>query len=326
MLNIGMVGVWHVHTDDYFKQAQKLDGVSIVAVWDEDAQAGKAWADAHDLPFEPSLDALLAREDIQAIICDTPTTAHPQVLAKAAAAGKHIYTEKLLATTTQDALALCDAIEAAGIVATVSLPLLTNPTILFARKLLDEKKLGRVTGARMRRSHSGVSDGWLPERWFDVSKSGGGALMDLGAHPVYVLNYLLGQPQRISGMLANLYGTSSDENAIALVTYENGVLATCETAFVTYGVPDLLEIYGTEGSVFIRGNTVSLNTKGTKQEITIAPETLPQPLPGPLAQFVDACINGKASPANLTPRDALTMTKVIESAYKSDASGETITL
>lgn len=325
MLNVGFVGVWHVHTDDYFRQLVSSGKANIVAVWDEDAETGKAWAEKHGVAFIADYDALLARKDIQAIICDAPTTQHLPLLEKAAAAGKHIFTEKLLATNTADGERLCKAIEGAGIVCTVSLPLLTTGRVQYIKKLIDDGRLGRVTGARMRRSHSGVSDKWLPPRWFDVNKSGGGAMMDLGAHPVYVLAHLLGKPVRVSGMMTNMFGTSSDENAIALVEFENGVLGTCETGFATFGVPDLLEVYGTEGSVFMRGTEMQVATKDMRQVgvSSAEPTALPENLPMPVVQFVDACLEGKPSPANLTVADALTMTRIIEAAYASDKDGAT---
>lgn len=328
MLGIGMVGIWHVHTKDYYQQLMACDGVAIRAVWDEDPAACKAWAAEHGVDAMDSYETLLQRDDIQAIVCDAPTTKHRPLLEQAAKAGKHIFTEKLLATNAEDAEAICKAIESAGILCTVSLPLLASGLIRYAKQLIESGTLGRVTGARMRRSHGGVSDGWLPERWFDVARSGGGALMDLGAHPVYVLAYLLGAPKRVSGLLTNLYGTSADENAIALVEFEGGALATCETAFVTFGVPDLLEVYGTEGSLFIHGDSVRVATKAMQAAgvTEAAPSKLPESLPLPLAQFVAACKAGGAAPAHLTPRDALVMTRIIEAAYASDKRGETVSL
>lgn len=65
---------------------------------------------------------------------------------------------------------------------------------------MDKGALGRITGARFRRSHGGVSGRRLPDYWFDTSLTGGGAMMDLGAHPVYILSFLFGAPKRIGGL------------------------------------------------------------------------------------------------------------------------------
>lgn len=59
-------------------------------------------------------------------------------------------------------------------------PMLTTPT---------------SNGRSTRDAHSGVSGDWLPEYWFDKSKAAGGAMMDLGCHPMYLLAYFLGKPK-----------------------------------------------------------------------------------------------------------------------------------
>lgn len=327
MLNVGFISAWHVHADGYARELQNSGKVEIKAVWDFDKARGTQFAEKFGAEFISDYDEFLSRSDIQAVICNSPTTMHPELLEKAAAAKKHIFTEKLLAVTTEECQKLCTAIENSGITFTISLPLRMDAKMMYAKKLVEEGKLGRVSGARMRRSHSGVSDNWLPEYWYDVSMTGGGAMMDLGAHPVYVLSFLFGKPKRLSCLASNLYGTSSDENTIAVAEFEGGILGTCETSFVTYGVPDILEIYGTEGSLFIRGNDVRLVSKALKEQgVEAASPVMPEKKPSPLMQFVEACLNGTGTPEYLGTADALTMTAMIEAAYASDKSGKTMIL
>jgi predicted dehydrogenase len=250
---------------------------------------------------------------------------HPVLLSKAAAAGKDIFTEKLITTTAADAEKLAAEIKKAGVIFTVSLPLRSSSQILCVKELVDKGALGRVTGARFRRSHSGVSDHWLPDYWFDTSLTGGGAMMDLGAHPVYVLSFLFGAPKRVSGMCSRPFGTSSDENTIGLAEFKDGIIGTMETAFVTYGVPDTLEVYGTEGSVLMYGGDLRIATKALDGlSFESARPKMPRGRPSPLMQFVDACINRSGSPEYLGIDDAVLMTRIIEAIYKSDEGGQTI--
>jgi predicted dehydrogenase len=251
---------------------------------------------------------------------------HGGLLSKAAAAQKDIFTEKLLATTTAEAEKLADAIRKAGLIFTISLPLRANPYVLYIKKLVDEGTLGRVTGARFRRSHSGVSDHWLPDYWFDPSLTGGGAMMDLGAHPVYILSFLFGAPKRLGGLTTRPFNTSSDENAVAIAEFKDGILGVMETAFVTFGVPDLLEVYGTEGSVFMQGTELRLSTRALDglSLVSAKPKVLPPARPSPIIQFADACIKRSGSPEYLGLEDALIMTKMIEAVYNSDRTGQTV--
>ena len=326
MLKTGIVSAWHVHAHGYANELEASGKVSFKAIWDENEKRGREWAEQRGIEFVADYDSFLKRDDIEAVICNAPTTMHPELLRKAAEAGKHIFTEKLLATNASECIELCDAIKKSGVIFTISLPLRSSPNILYAKKMVDSGALGKVTGARMRRSHGGVSDNWLPAHWYDVSKTGGGAMMDLGAHPVYVLAFLFGEPLRVSGMTTNPFGTSSDENAVALVEFGGGIVATCETAFVTYGVPDILEVYGTDGSLFIRGGEIKITTRGMSELglNTASPDNLPNEKPTPLMQFVDACLNKTGTPESLGLNDALVMTRIIEACYLSDSGNKTI--
>lgn len=328
MLKVGIVSAWHVHAEGYAQELFESGKVTISAVWDEEKDRGEKLAAQYGAKFFANYDEFLKSGDFSAVICGSPTTMHAELLCKAAVAGKNIFTEKLLAATTTDGEKICKAVEDAGVIFVTSLPLLSSSSILYAKDLIENGELGRITGARMRRSHGGVSDNWLPEYWFDVEKSGGGAMMDLGAHSVYTLSYLLGNPKRVTGMMTNIFGTTSDENAVVLVEYEDGVIGMCETAFVTFGVPDLLEVYGTEGSFFMHGNKILVSTKKTAAlgAGEVEPQNLPEKKDSALMQFVDACLNGTPAPEHLNAWSALRMTKIVEAAYNADKNGKTIEL
>jgi predicted dehydrogenase len=310
------------------RELQNSGKVCPVALWDENPDKGSAQAKAWGMEFESDYDWFLARNDFSAVICNAPTTMHPRLLTKAAAAKKDIFTEKLIATNSVDAEKTAAAIRASGVIFTISLPLRCNAAVLYVKELVDNGSLGRISGARFRRSHAGVSDHWLPDHWFDANLSGGGAMMDLGAHPVYLLSFLFGAPKRVSGMTTSLYNRSPDENAVAIAEFTDGVLGVMETAFVTFGAPDLLEVYGTEGSVCMSGDTVRLSTKplaamGVRDA---QPERLPPAKPSPVMQFAEACIARAASPEYLGLDDALLMTRIVEAVYRSDATGHTVLL
>jgi predicted dehydrogenase len=328
MLNVGIISAWHVHAKDYVRELRESGKVHFSALWDEDPERGRSMAAQWQVEFEGDYEKFIARDDFSAVICTSPTTMHRELLCKAAEAKKDIFTEKLLAATSAEAEQIAAAIRRGGRIFTISLPLRANPQVLYIKNLVDKGALGRVTGARFRRSHGGVSDRWLPDYWFDTALTGGGAMMDLGAHPVYILSFLFGAPKRISGLTSNPFGTSSDENALGIAEFQGGVLGVMETAFVTFGVPDLLEVYGTDGSVFMKGPELRVTTK-TLEGLRLkdaAPGSLPPGRPSPVIQFAEACINRSGSPEYLGLEDALVMTRMIEAIYQSDKSGRTIKL
>ena len=197
MLKVAMLSKWHVHAAGYANMLKGTGKVEITAVWDDDIARGEAWAKELGADFEPDLDKLLARDDVEAVACDAPTTAHHDILIKAARAGKHIFTEKALCPTVAECEEVKKAIEEAGVTFVISYPQRGRPSVLFAKDMIARGMFGKITLVRMRDAHSGVSGNWLPDYWFEKKDAAGGAMMDLGCHPMYLLAYFLGKPKRV---------------------------------------------------------------------------------------------------------------------------------
>jgi scyllo-inositol 2-dehydrogenase (NAD+) len=75
--------------------------------------------------------------------------------------------------------------------------------------------------------------GWLPERFYKPEEAGGGAMFDLGAHPIYITNRLAGPAESISATFGSFYNHAVDDNAIITVKYKNGALGILEPSFVS---------------------------------------------------------------------------------------------
>src|SRR5690625_6460023 len=101
-LRIAALSAWHVHAEEYAREAQKNPDTELVAVWDEDVERGRALAESLEVPFTGDLDQLLAREDLDGVTVTTATTAHRDVIGRVIAAGKHGFTEKLLAHDVEE--------------------------------------------------------------------------------------------------------------------------------------------------------------------------------------------------------------------------------
>ncbi|OIV38322.1 oxidoreductase [Mangrovactinospora gilvigrisea] len=335
MIRTAMLSFWHVHARDYARQASEHPDIELVAAWDEDADRGAANAEVLGLPFHADLAELLARPDVDAVIVDTPTSAHPEVILAAIRAGKHVFTEKLLALEPAAADEILAAAERAGVVLTVSLPRLSEPATLAAHAALEQGLLGQLTQVRVRVAHNGaVGAGWLPEHFYDPEACGGGALIDLGAHPVYLARLFLGRmPEAVTASLGSVTGRAVDDNAVTVFRRDDGAVAIAETAFVNRHSPYTLELHGTEGSLLfgtpearmlIRSGAEAAG--GRYDEWTELP--LPEHAPMPMVRWA-AAIQGLADGAKPADNPDIAknlelsrdLTALMDAAYRAARSG-----
>ena len=316
MVNVLMLSKWHVHAAGYAKTVAAQPDAKITCVWDDDAERGKTWAADLGVPFEPDLNKALARSDVDAVVVDTPTTDHRKVMIAAANAGKHIYTEKAMAVTVEDCKAIAEAVKKAGVKFCISYPNLTTSLVQYCRQAIEEGWLGKIHYMRFRNAHAGAFMGWLPDYWYDIEKTGGGAMMDLGCHPMYTASYLLGKPKRIVSMFNTNYAKpGNDDNSVSVVEFENSAIAVLETSFISQYNANCFELLGTEGAIIQVNNEVRVRSKQYKDGWFI-PAKLPDPLPVALRLWLDGIIKG--SPIPFDTERGIALTQLLENAYISD--------
>ena len=331
MVNVAMLSKWHVHAADYANQV-KNNGHNITVVWDEDEQRGKNWAEELGCAYERDLAKVLSRSDVGAVVVDTETSKHKDVMVAAANAKKHIFTEKTLAATKKDALEIAKAVEKNKVVFTISMPQRSSPVVLYAKNIIDSGVLGQVNTARFRNAHSGASSDWLPDYWYIEEDACGGAMMDLGCHPMYTANYLLGAPARITSMYnatqKKSIANKIEDNAINLIEFKNKAIAIVETGFVTPVSPWAFEIYGTEGMLLATDNNVRLSTAETRKLrngfIEVENKKLPKALPTPMQTWFAAIEKGE--PVVFDIKAGIGLSELLECAYISHKTGTTVVI
>ncbi|GGA02072.1 dehydrogenase [Paenibacillus marchantiophytorum] len=286
MIRVAILSYWHVHAKDYARMAAEHPQTEIAALWDENPQRGRQKAEELGVPFYEVLPELLANPDIDGVIVVTPTTQHREVLIAAAAAGKHIFTEKVVATTTKACNEILAAVETAGIKLVVSLPRLYTGFTQAAQRLIQGGDLGTVTTVRIRLAHNGAlptdasPNGSLPAHFFDPLESGGGAMIDLGCHPMYLARLFLGLPERVSAGYGSITGRQVEDSAVTIMHYANGALGIVEAGFVNSYSQFNIEVQGTEGSLLYdrSDNKLLMRKSGGPaewQEVTEMPEAVP---------------------------------------------------
>jgi predicted dehydrogenase len=306
-VRIAILSFWHVHARDYARQATDHPDVEITVVWDDDVERGRGWAADLGVDFHADLDELLARQDIDAVVVTCPTTAHRDVITAAAAAGKHVFTEKVLAPTSAECAEITAAAE--DVVLMLALPRLYEGYTTAIREVLASGELGRLTLVRVRLAHGGsVGEGWLPAHFYDPADTAGGALIDLGCHPMYLARLFLGRmPETVTASFGHVTGRAVEDNAVAVLRCADGALGMVEASFTAPASPFSIELHGTEGSLMY-STQLLLNTGGDWRELPV-----PQRIGTPFDLFVRHVADGTRDEENLAI--GLDLTRLMAAAY-----------
>ncbi|WP_068787025.1 Gfo/Idh/MocA family protein [Paenibacillus phocaensis] len=322
MIRIGKISYWHVHAEDYTKQALEHPETELAAIWDELPERGQAKAAQYGVPYYASLDEMLAQDDIDAVIVDAPTNLHRDVMVKAAQAGKHIFTEKVIAPTAKEVADILAAVRKAGVKLMVSLPRLYDGYTQTIDRVLQAGKLGRLTMARVRLSHNGATANWLPAHFFSKEQCGGGALIDLGCHPMYLVRRFLGMPESVSANFGYVTGKEVEDNAVAVLRYAEGALGIVEAGFVNSHSPFSIELHGTEGTLlygFPDEVPVVRYNGGSGQWEKLE---LEDRVPYAFSQWVEHIKQGTEATENIAA--AVDLTRLMEASNRSAAEGRPI--
>lgn len=311
-MNIALLSFWHVHAKDYAKEALEHPATSITAIWDEDEERGRKEAQKWNAEYVESVDTLLGRDDIEGVIVNTPTNTHKDIIMKAAKAGKHVFTEKVLAATEEEAIEILTTVQNQEVKLFVSLPRVFDGYTQAIQNIISSGELGDLTQSRIRLSHDGAIAEWLPDHFYDKEKCQGGALIDLGCHPVYLTRLFQGMPETLSAQFGYVTDKDVEDQAVVTFQYPGGSYGIIETGFVNPHSPFTIEVHGTKGSVLYgtpKGVLLKNTGKGF-EEVNV-----PIDLPSPFSQWIDHVQNNKRTDENMAL--ALDLTVLMEAAYES---------
>ena len=324
-LAVAAIGFWHVHAGDYVRNVQQHPDTTLVAVWDDDEQRGRAAADEFGVEFVADLDELLARPELDAVTITTATDQHRDVIGRAIAAGKHVFTEKILAPTVAEAEELVDLAREAGVALVVSLPRLSDDYTVAIERILDDGTLGELTYSRVRLAHDGWVAGWLPEQFADPVAAIGGALTDLGCHPAYLTRlYQRAEPLTISAAYGHVTDRAVEDNAVVTAEFPGGRIGVFEASVVTTPGAFTIELRGTAATVMFGFGGERLLAKGGAFGDEWQELPLPERRPGAFAQWVQHIHDGTTADDNL--RHAVELTRMVVAANESAATGRAVAL
>jgi predicted dehydrogenase len=209
-----------------------------------------AKAEPYQVPSWTDLDAALSHSAADAVYISTPVFLHaPQTIA-ALRAGKHVLCEKPMALHYAEALTMQQAALETGRTLGIAYYRRMYPKVARAKELMESGAVGRPVFAEAT-AHDWFYPADGPRAWLvDPARAGGGPLYDTASHRIDLMNYLFGQPMRVSGHLSTLiHPIQVDDNATVMIEHAGGVRSLVDARRHSRVPRDEFRIRGTEGEL-----------------------------------------------------------------------------
>lgn len=225
----------------------KAAGSTLVAVMRRDREKAEDFARRHGAQRAyDTVEGLLADPDVDAVYIATPPHLHCEQTLLAAAAGKHVLVEKPMALDPTECANMIAACTQAGVSLNVAYYRRFWPKFQAVKSLLDSGAIGTPLGARLLLCTRAASSGWR----VDPQLAGGGHVVDVGSHRLDMLLFLLGDVVEVQSFAANrLRHHAAENDSVFILRFAQGVVASAGFHFHTQPPRDVLEIFGSEGTL-----------------------------------------------------------------------------
>jgi predicted dehydrogenase len=347
VIRIGIVGCGHIGTVHSFALRQLGDAglvdARVVGTFDADHERAAELARHHGARAYEQLDALLGDVDV-AWVC-TWTAAHLEAVWAAGQRSRAVFCEKPLAPTLPDAERLAGVLTV--VPHQVGLVLRHAPVFRAAAELVAEGRYGRPLATVFRDDQYFPIQGLYASAWrADVTKAGGGTLLEHSIHDVDVLRWVLGaaagEPREVAAHTASMFGHPGIDDATTVTfRYEDGSTATIVSVWhqiLTRGSRRRLEVFCEDALLWTDDDYLGplhVETRNGEELVASAPPPwidrfeVAEALAKPLAQyaepskvFLDALArDGAAARGYPDAAIAIAAHRLVDRAYQSAAAG-----
>ncbi len=308
MIRWGILGCGDVAERKSGPGFAQAEGSALTAVMRRDGARAEDYARRHGVPrWFSDADALIQSPEVDAVYIAAPPGSHREYAERVAEAGKPCYLEKPMARSYAECLAILEAFRKAEVPLFVAYYRRGLNRFRKARNLVQEGRIGTVTGVLYRfsspahREHPRTAKVVFPAApatplpWrLDAAEAGGGLFLDLGCHTLDVLDFIVGELKEVTGEAGNAASAYAVEESVTLsFRTEGGAAGSALWNFASPLREDEIQITGTEGRVSLStfgSEPVRWETEGEVRTFDLPnPETIQQPL---IQTIVDA-LHGK---------------------------------
>ena len=259
-IRLGLVGCGRISDNHFRAIAAHEREIELVGVCDIDRNALKAAVARTGAEAYPNLTALLASSEADIVTIATPSGLHPDQTVQIAAAGRHVMTEKPMATRWDDAKRMVHACDVAGVRLFVVKQNRRNATLQLLKRAVEKKRFGRIYMVTINVFWTRPQSYYDSAPWRGTWEFDGGAFMNQASHYIDLLDWLIGPLESVQAYTATLArDIQVEDTGVMNVKWRSGALGSVSVTMLTY--PQNLEgsitIIGEKGTVRLGGVAVN---------------------------------------------------------------------
>ena len=260
-LRLALVGCGRIAANHFAAMEGHSDHIELVDVCDINLTALKAAVERTGAKGHSQLTDMLKSTTADLVVLTTPSGLHPQQAVDAAKAGKHVMTEKPMATRWQDGLRMVKACDDAGVRLFVVKQNRRNATLQLLKQAMEQGRFGRIYNVAMNvfwtrpQDYYDQGNGWRGTWEFD-----GGAFMNQASHYIDLLNWIVGPVESVMAYTSTqARNIEAEDSGVAAIKWRSGAMGTLNVSMLTYpkNLEGSITILGEKGTARIGGVAVN---------------------------------------------------------------------
>jgi predicted dehydrogenase len=313
------------------RAAAKSDKLKIVAAYSRSQEKRESFEREMGVPAVADLKTMLSSPEIKGAILTVPNEQHLPVAREVARAGKHVYTEKPIASTLEEGLQIAALEKEHGITVTVGHSARLMAGVRKIREAIDSGELGRVAFLEANFSNERALE-LTPNMWrWYKDRAPGGPLSQLAIHQFDLLHYLGGEIEEVGSMASKLspVGAEVDDQSMTLLKFSDGKVGYVGSCWTSPGV-FAVRVFGSKGLMHYEIDFGTWDTPdklhltstlyiqrgkdgyGKREELKVAPSDM---FRSELEMFAESCRTGK--PGELSAKNGNIAVAVVYAALRS---------
>lgn len=337
-LRFALVGCGRIAQNHLAALEKHSDACELVDVCDVDPAPMNGTAIGRGVGRHSRLAAMLESTSADCVVLTTPSGLHPRQAMEVAQSGRHVITEKPMATRWQDGLSMVQACDEAGVRLFVVKQNRRNATLQLLKRALDQKRFGRVYSVAINVFWTRPQEYYDSARWRGTWEFDGGAFMNQASHYVDLFDWLIGPVESVmayTGTLAR--AIEVEDSGVAALRWRSGAMGTLNVTMLTYprNLEGSITVLGEKGTVRIGGVAVNeiehwqfaepLPEDESVHEASYTPANVYGSGHAAYYDNVIRCLRGECDPET-DGREGLKSLEVLIAMYRSARDGKRVAL